>query len=335
MLRTRVCDLLGIRFPIISAPLGPTIAGPELAAAVSRAGGLGVMSWGARPPELLRQAIRRVRELAPTPFGVNVIVPFGQDDQITVCLEERVPVLSLSFGEAPAWIERARAAGVRVVRQVGSVAEARRAARAGVDLVIAQGVEAGGHLAGAVATTVLVPRVVDAVAPTPVAAAGGIADARGVVAALALGAEAVVLGTRFLATPEAAAHPDYKARVVAAGEEDTVNTMLFGGGWPGTPHRALRTPFVETWREHEERGQEQRADEPVVGETTFAGRRIPVQRFASLPPVVETTGDIESMALLMGQSAGLVHGIEPAAEIVSRLVEDARRIVARLAALSA
>ena len=330
MLRTRICDLLGIRFPIFSAPLGPSIAGPELTAAVSGAGGLGIMSWGARPPELLRQAIRRVRELTATPFGVNVIVPFGQDAQIAVCLEERVPVLSFSFGEAAAWIERARAAGTRVVQQVGSVADARRSARAGADVVIAQGVEAGGHLAGAVATTVLVPRVVDAVAPTPVAAAGGIADARGLVAALALGADAVVLGTRFLATPEAAAHPDYKARVVAASENDTVNTLLFGGGWPGAPHRALRTPFVETWREHEARGQEQRADEPVIGETTFGGRRIPVQRFAALPPITETTGDIDSMALLMGQSAGLVQAIEPAAEIVSRLVEDARRIVARL-----
>jgi NAD(P)H-dependent flavin oxidoreductase YrpB (nitropropane dioxygenase family) len=265
---------------------------------------------------------------------VNVIVPFGQDAQIDVCLEERVPVLSFSFGDPGAWIERTRAAGARVVQQIGSVAEARRAARAGVDLVIAQGVEAGGHLAGAVATTVLVPRVVDAIAPTPVAAAGGIADARGVVAALALGAEAVVLGTRFLATPEAAAHPDYKARVVAASEDETVNTMLFGGGWPAAPHRALRTPFVETWREHEARGQEQRPDEPVLGETTFAGQRIPVPRFASLPPTVQTTGDIDSMALLAGQSAGLVDGIEPAASIVARLVADAERVVARLAALT-
>jgi NAD(P)H-dependent flavin oxidoreductase YrpB (nitropropane dioxygenase family) len=246
-----------------------------------------------------------------------------------------VPVVSFSFGIREAWIERARAAGARVVQQVGSVAEARRAAAAGVDLIVAQGNEAGGHLAGTVATTVLVPRVVDAVTPTPVAAAGGIADARGVVAALALGAEAAVLGTRFLATTEAAAHALYKERVVAASEEDTVETLLFGGGWPDAPHRALRTAFVEEWRGREARGQEQRADEPVVGETTFAGRRIPVTRFASLPPIADATGDVESMALLAGQSVGLVHAIEPAAKVVADLIAGAERIADRLAALTA
>jgi Dioxygenases related to 2-nitropropane dioxygenase len=131
-----------------------------------------------------------------------------------------------------------------VIDQVGSVEAAKRSAGAGVDAIIAQGVEAGGHIAGQVSTMVLVPRVVDAVSPVPVAAAGGIADARGLVAALALGAEGVVLGTRFLATPEAAAHPIYKQKVLEATEEDTVRTTLFGRDWPNAPHRALRTAFV-------------------------------------------------------------------------------------------
>src|SRR5207247_4817974 len=144
------------------------------------------------------------------------------------------------------------------MHQVGSVGAARRAAAAGVDVIVAQGVEAGGHVEGTVGTMVLVPRVVDAVAPTPVAAAGGIADARGVVAALALGAQAAVLGTRLLATPDAAAHPIYKAKVGAATEEDTVHTLLFGGGWPDAPHRVLRTPFVERWLRDERRGPGQR-----------------------------------------------------------------------------
>src|SRR6059036_2277173 len=127
------------------------------------------------------------------------------------------------------------------MHQVGSVAAAPRAAAAGIDVIVAQGAEAGGHVEGKVSTMVLVPRIVDAVAPTPVAAAGGIADGRGVAAALALGAEAAVLGTRFLATPEANAHPLYKTRILDASEEDTVRTVLFGGGWPGAPHRVLRT----------------------------------------------------------------------------------------------
>jgi len=217
-----------------------------------------------------------------------------------------------------------------VMHQVGSVAAARSAAAAGVDLIVAQGVEAGGHVEGTVGTMVLVPRVVDAVAPTPVAAAGGIADARGVVAALALGAQAAVLGTRFLATPEAAAHPLYKEKVVAASEEDTVHTLLFGSGWPDAPHRVLRTPFVEQWLPEERRGQEQRPDEPVVGETRMGGERVPVARFMSLPPSADTSGDIAAMALYAGQSAGLVGEVKPAAAIVRELAEGVRRILAAL-----
>src|SRR5207245_1002442 len=196
VLKTRLCERLGIELPIIAAPMG-FVTGPELAAAVSNAGGLGVMSFSGNPAPVLREEIRRLRRLTDRPFGVNLLLYFPVEAQ-------------------------------------------------------------------------------DAVAPTPVAAAGGIADARGVVAALALGAQAAVLGTRFLATPEAAAHPLYKARVMAASEEDTVHTLLFGGGWPDAPHRVLRTPFVEQWLAQERRGQEQRADEPVVGETRMGGARVPV-----------------------------------------------------------
>jgi len=327
VLRTRLCDLLGIDVPIVCAPMGPSITGPELAAAVSNAGGLGVISFGADPPDLLRQQIRRLRDLTDKPFGVNFILHFPVEAQVAVCLEERVPVLSFFWGDPTPYVDRAHAAGAKVVDQVGSVEAAQRSARAGVDAIIAQGVEAGGHIAGTVTTLALVPRVVDAVAPTPVIAAGGIVDARGLVAALALGAEGVVLGTRLLATPEAAAHPIYKQKVLEATEEETVRTTLFGGGWPNAPHRVLRTPFVEQWLSQEARGSEQRPDEPVIGETSFGGRRIPVQRFMGLPATAEATGDIESMALLAGQGVGLVHEIKPAAEIVQELVEGARRVM--------
>jgi NAD(P)H-dependent flavin oxidoreductase YrpB (nitropropane dioxygenase family) len=268
--------------------------------------------------------------LTDRPFGVNLILHFPVEEQIAVCLEERVPVLSLFWGDPAPFVARAHAAGVAVMHQVGSVAAAQRAAAAGVDVIVAQGMEAGGHVAGTVGTMVLVPRVVDAVAPTPVAAAGGIADARGLVAALALGAQAAVLGTRFLATPEAAAHRLYKEKVVAASEEDTVHTLVFGGGWPDAPHRVLRTPFVEEWLPQERRGQEQRPDEPVVGETRMGGERVPVARFAALPPSAEASGDIDAMSLYAGQSAGLVGEVKPAAAIVRELAEGARRILAAL-----
>jgi nitronate monooxygenase len=236
-------------------------------------------------------------------------------------------VLSFFWGDPTPYVEPAHAVGIKVFHQVGSVASAQRSARAGVDVIIAQGVEAGGHVAGQVSTMVLVPRVVDAVAPTPVIAAGGIADARGLVAALALGADGIVMGTRFLATPEANAHPIYQQKLVASTEEETVSTLLFGNGWPNAPHRALRTAFVEAWLGKEVPIQESQSDQPVIGETQMAGQTIPVLRFASLPPNSEASGDIEAMSLLAGQSVGLVHEIKPAATIIHEMIAGAHQII--------
>jgi NAD(P)H-dependent flavin oxidoreductase YrpB (nitropropane dioxygenase family) len=329
-LHTRICDLLGITVPIFVAPMGPSVTSPELAAAVSNAGGLGLVSFGVNPPELLRALIRRLRELTARPFGVNMILQFPVDEHVRVCLEEKVPVLSFFWGDPSRFVGPAHAAGLKVIDQVGSVDAARRSAQAGVDVIIAQGVEAGGHIAGQLSTMALVPAVVDAIAPTPVVAAGGIADGRGVVAALALGAQGVALGTRFLATPEANIHAAYKQKVLHSTGEDTVRTTLFGYGWPNAPHRTLRTAFVNEWLSQEARGSEQRPDEPVIGEVSLGGRRLPVLRFMGFPPGADTTGDIESMSLLAGQSAGLVNEIKPAGAIVHELVESAVRIIQRL-----
>ncbi len=320
MLRTAICDLLGIEYPIFCAPMG-FVTGAELAAAVSAAGGFGILQAGLRPPEALRDEIRRTRALTGKPFGVNFIQHFPHDDGVDVCLEEHVAAISFFWGDPRRFVQRAHTAGVRVIDQVGSVEDARRDADAGVDIVIAQGFEAGGHVAGTVSTLALVPRVVDAIAPVPVAAAGGIADARGVAAALALGAQGVVLGTRFLASLESTAHPEYKATVVAAAERDTVYTTLFGAGWPDAPHRVLRTPFV------------QRADlsatEPV-GFLNLGPEPIPIPPGGGIPPSVATTGDIQSMALYAGQAVGLVDDIRPAADILRQLVTGVDRILARL-----
>jgi NAD(P)H-dependent flavin oxidoreductase YrpB (nitropropane dioxygenase family) len=165
-------------------------------------------------------------------------------NRVAICVAERVPIVSFFWGDPTPYVNRVHAGGGKVFHQAGSVADAQRAAKANVDVIIAQGVEAGGHIAGEVSTLALVPRVVDAVAPHIVAAAGGIADGRGVVAALALGAQAAVLGTRFLASTESRAHPDYKKKLLAVNENDTVRTTLFGFGWPNASHRTLRTPFV-------------------------------------------------------------------------------------------
>ena len=292
-----------------------------------------MISFGGYAPTALKERIRKLRGLTSKPFGVNVILgdlhlPLPIGAYVEACMEERVPVLSFFWGDPTPYVDRAHSMGIKVCDQVGSVAGAKRAQRAGVDFIIAQGVEAGGHIAGTVGTMVLVPRVADSVAPVPVVAAGGISDGRGLAAALALGAEGIVLGTRLLAATECNAHPAYVEKILAASEEDTVRTTLFGYDWPNAPHRTLRTPFVERWLLNEKRGSEQRVDEPIVGEITLGGNRVPLPRFGGIPPARDAVGDIESMDFLAGQGVGLVTEIKPAAEIVGEVAEAAQRVLA-------
>ncbi len=327
MIRTQICDLLGIEHPIIAAPMGPDLSGIDLVAAVSRAGALGILQAQLCPPHLFREKLRELRRRTSEPFGVNLILHFPCDHLLDVCLEEGVPLISFSWGDPAGYVARCHDAGATVMLQVGAVDAARRAADAGVDLIVAQGMEAGGHVAGRVGTIALVPRVVDAVAPVPVAAAGGIVDARGVVAALALGAEAVVLGTRFLATREANIHPVYRERVLAADVDDTALTTLFGREWPDAPHRVLRTTLVDEWLDRDGSEEVRRPDQPVIGATRIAGIEIPLMRFTSLPPSAEASGEIEAMALPAGQGVGLINEVSPAAEVVRKLVADATTLI--------
>lgn len=328
-MQTKITQLLSIDHPIISAPMGPDMTGSDLVGAVANAGAFGILQAQFAPPPGLRDEIRRTRDLTDKPFGVNFLLHFPVEEQVAACLEEDVTALSFFWGDPSPFIERAHDAGKLVIHQVGSVEDAVRAAEAGVDLIIAQGFEAGGHVAGVISTMVLVPQVVDAVSPTPVAAAGGIADARGIAAVLALGAQAAVLGTRFLASSESTAHPQYKQKLVGAVGEDTVHTILFGHGWPHAPVRTLRTPFVEEWLGNEAQGQESRPDEPVVGHTTIAGQEMPVLRFMGMPPNESSSGNIELRSLLAGQAVGHIQDIKPAEEIVRDLVEGLNEILER------
>src|SRR5215467_6201716 len=332
MPRTQLCELLDIEVPVLGAPMGPEIMSLELAAAISNAGGLGIISFGGYPPPALKERIKKLRSLTSRPFGVNILLegphsPLPEGVFVEACIEEQVPVLSFFWGDPTPYVEKAHKWNVKVCDQVGSVSAAKRAQQAGVDFIVAQGVEAGGHVAGTVSTMVLVPRVVDTVSPTPVVAAGGIADGRGLAAALALGADGVLLGTRLIATTECNAHEIYKQKVTAASEEDTIRTTLFGNGWPNAYHRTLRTPFVERFLPEEKRGSEQRSDEPIIGEISLGGVRTPLARFGSIPPARDASGDIESMDFLAGQSVGLVNEIKPAAEVVREVVEQAVQIL--------
>lgn len=326
MLRTDLCDRLGIDLPILAAPMGPDLTGPDLVAAVSGAGGLGILQAQLHPPDALREQIRRVRSLTDRPFGVNFILHFPHEAGVAVCLEERVPVLHTFWGDPAPLVERVHAAGVTLLHQTGTVRGARAAVEAGVDAIVAQGVEAGGHVEGEVSTLVLVPCVVDAVAPVPVIAAGGIADGRGIVAALALGAQAVAMGTRFLATREAEAHERYKARLLEAGEEDTLRTVLFDREWPDAPVRTLRTPFVERWLGREGERRDERLSD-LIGETVIGGQRVPIHRFTGIPPSGRATGEIDAMDFAMGQGVGLVRDVPGAGDLVRMLAAQAEGLV--------
>src|SRR5215469_7606570 len=233
MLTTPLCRQLGIEHPILNAPMGGGIAGPELAAAVSNAGALGAIGLRgtAVPPSFITDQIRRTQALTSKPFLANLIIAVLQGDELAACFDAGPPILGLFGGDPRPFVQDAHRRGIKVVPQVASVAEAVAAVEGGVDAIIAQGVEAGGHVLGTTSLSVVVPAIVDAVRPVPVIAAGGIADGRGLLAALALGAQAVSMGTRFLASDEAAASPMYKELITRSRAEDTVLTELFNIGW--------------------------------------------------------------------------------------------------------
>jgi nitronate monooxygenase len=329
-LRTNLCDLLGIDVPIIQAPIGGASV-PGLAAAVSNAGGLGMLSVTWRQPAELREMLHATQQLTQRPFGVNLVLTWDPSERLGICLAEGVKVISFFWGDPAPYVEQIHRAGALAMHTVGSAAEARQAVDAGVDVVVAQGWEAGGHVWGQVSTMALVPAVVDAAGSAPVVAAGGIADGRGFAAALMLGASGVWLGTRFLASEEAQVHPMVKEMVVSRVETDTAYGEIFNVGWDNAPHRTLRNSTVERW----EAAGSPTTDRPGAGEpvaTTAEGT--PVVRYSDTMPRPGMTGDLEALAFYAGQSTGLVHSIEPAAQIVARLAteaEDALRGGAKMA----
>jgi NAD(P)H-dependent flavin oxidoreductase YrpB (nitropropane dioxygenase family) len=331
MLKTRFCREIGIEYPIVSAPLGGGNAGPEIAAAVSEAGGLGLLGMGGLPSAAIREQIRETRKRTAAPFGVGLLLPLLEGGEVEACIEERVPVLFFFWGDIAPHVAKAKRAGIRVLAQVGSVAEAREAAAAGADAIVAQGFEAGGHVRGTTSLTTLVPAVRQAVAPLPVIAAGGIATGRGLVAARALGAEAVSMGTRFLVSEEMRASRDYKLRVIRAHAEDTVHTKLFDIGWPDAAHRVLRNKAVDEWEAAGSPPSGQRPGEgEIVGRMPVGGRMSDVQRYFVGSPAVGFQGDQEYIALYAGESCSLVNDIKPAAEIVRDIVAEAEAVLREL-----
>ena len=311
---TPVCELLGIDHPIVEAPLA---ADPRLPAAVSNAGGLGSLglSWADDAGDVVRETAA----LTDRPFAGNFVLFADQHRRVDQALAAGLRVVSLIWGDPSSYVDSVHDAGGLLMHTVGSAEEARRAAGCGVDIIVAQGWEAGGHVWGGVATLPLVPAVVDAVAPVPVIAAGGIGDARGVAAVFALGAQAALLGTRFLLAVEMPIHEEYRHHLMAANETDAEwYPDLYDVGWPDAPHRALHNSTAEMW---EAAGRPPLGSRPKEGEVIahFASGD-PILRYSPAPPMVGTTGEIEALSQWAGQSVALAKQPQPAAEIVSELV---------------
>jgi nitronate monooxygenase len=310
---TPVCEILGIEQPIVQAPMA---AVPQLAAAVSNAGALGMvtLTWS----DDAGAVVRETAALTARPFGGNFVLTSDHHRRLEAALEAGLRIVSFMWGDPAGYIEPVHDAGGVVMQTVGSAEEARRAVASGVDVVVAQGWEAGGHVWSTVATLPLVPAVVDAVAPVPVIAAGGIGDARGVAAVLALGAQAAWLGTRFLMAEEMPIHEDYRRRLIAATETDPQwYPNLYDVGWPDSPHRALSNSTARAW---EAAGCPPDDQRPGIGDViAHLASGEAIVRYEGAPPMVGTTGDIEALSMWAGQSVALVREPQSAAEIVTEL----------------
>lgn len=309
MLKTAICDLFGIKYPIIQGGMAH-VATAELVSAVSNAGGLGIIGAGASEPDWVREQIRLTRQQTDKPFGVNILLisPFAEQ-VIDVVLEEKVAMVTTGAGNPGPYIPRFKEVGIKVVPVVASVALARRLERAGADAFVAEGMESGGEI-GQITTMALVPQVVDRV-QAPVVAAGGIADGRGLAAALALGAQGVQMGTRFVCSQECIAHSAYKQAIVDASDRSTI----ISGQSTGYPLRSLENKLTREFLEKEKSGISiEELMEFGVGKVRLG--------------LIE--GDLENGTLLAGQIAGMIKEVKPVKVIIEEMVAEAEAIITQL-----
>ena len=308
-MKTRLCELLGIEYPIIQGGMA-WVATAELAAAVSNGGGLGIIAAGGAPADVVREQIQKCRTLTDKPFGVNVMLmsPFAEE-VMQVVLEEKPAVVATGAGNPGKYIPALKEAGIKIMPVIASVAMAKKMEKDGADAVVAEGTESGGHI-GEITTMCLVPQVVDAVS-IPVIAAGGIADRRGTIAAFALGADGIQVGTRFICSNECIAHENYKEAVLKAKDRDAVVT----GRSAGAPVRALKNKLTREYEKLE------KANAPFeeIEALGVGGLRRAFQE-----------GDVQTGSLMAGHSAAMVHKIEPCADIIRSYFEGTEEIISQI-----
>jgi len=317
MLSTRFTERVGCEVPIQQAGMGG-VASPDLAVAVSAAGGLGTVAPHMMPAPMVAEMLDAMARQTDAPLAFNVLVPFVDRDAVTAAAS-RCRLVEFFYDDPdPTLVRLAHDGGALAAWQVGSRVEAVAAWEAGCDIVIAQGVEAGGHVRGRVGLLTLLPDVLEAV-DVPVVAAGGIGSARAAAAAFAAGADAVRVGTRFVATPEADTHPEYADALVGARAEDTVLTEAFSVMWPNAPHRVLRSCVDRA----------EALGDATVGEITMGGTTMPVPRLSVLAPTRTTTGAVDAMALYAGESVTDVTGVMPARDVVLEITTGAEELLRR------
>lgn len=312
MFKTRVCDLLNIEYPLLQGAMA-RIAGGKLAGAVSQAGGMGVIGAGSAEPNWLREQIDLAKQETDRTFAVNLMLTSPYiEEVIALVLEEKVPVVTTGGGNPGIYMDKLKNAGIKVIPVVASLALAKRLARLGADALIVEGMESGGHV-GEMTTMCLVPMVADSV-EIPIIAAGGIADGRGFIAALALGAEGVQVGTRFVCSPECSVHPAYRDKIIKSRDRATVVC----GTTTGHPVRAIHNKFTRQYLQAEARG---------------AGKEELEEMGKGKYPDASINGNVEYGSIMAGQICGLVKKIQPASEIVKDIIRDAAEVRQRLGGL--
>lgn len=316
----------GITHPIAQAPMGRS-APPELAAAVSNAGGLGMlgMSWDDRT--MMENRLKRTAELTSNPFSANFALCWDQSERVAQALDFGVPIISFFWGMPDAYMPTVRRYGAKSIITVGSVEEAQAALDLGADALCVQGWEAGGHVRSTIALLPLLCAVLDVVGTTPVIAAGGIANGRGLAAVLAAGGAGVWMGTRFLMSHESGAHPTYVDLLKGADLDATAMTEIFDTGWEDAPHRVLQNSTYAAWIEA---GQPAHHERPGKDDIVSDKDGVPVKRYNAMAPNIGTAGDVEAMALYAGQSVGLLRDTLSATEIVRATVDEASRLIRAL-----
>lgn len=315
---TPLCELLGIRYPILQAPTG-SIAGYELASAVSRAGGLGSMGVTWLSEEGVLEAVQALKAETTAPFFLNYALAF-EPKTLPLVLAEGVPILTFSWGDPTPLLPAVRRAGVKVGVQVTNALGAKKMLEAGADFLICQGREAGGHVQSHRVLWELLPEIVEVAGVIPVVAAGGIGDGKGIARALDLGAQGVMLGTRFVASHESRAHAEYKDLLCEARAENTALTVCFEGGWGYAAHRVLRNSTLESW---EAAGSPAVGQRPGEGDTLgYTASEEPIFRYEDVAPRVGMRGDIEAMCLYAGESCSAIGSVLSAEECLQQLVHE-------------